>query len=125
MPSLIHSLVTSLEKAAYGHHFTIQYKLIDTDCQVNYTNSVLTHCDNELFISLITLYKSNKTVSTLIQPYNNNEIPHHTIEIIKKTFINLNSDTFLNLYKALIRPQLEYANEIWLFWKLNKILEHF
>ena len=38
---------------------------------------------------------------------------NRTIGIIKKTFMNINTDTFLNLYKALIRPQLEYANVIW------------
>jgi len=37
---------------------------------------------------------------------------NHTIGIIRKTFTNLSSDTFLNLYKSLVRPQLEYGNAI-------------
>ena len=38
---------------------------------------------------------------------------NRAIRIIRKTFINLSADTFLNLYKALVRPQLEYGNAIW------------
>ena len=38
---------------------------------------------------------------------------NRTIGIIKKAFINVNTDTFLSLYKAIICPQLEYANVIW------------
>ena len=33
--------------------------------------------------------------------------------IIKRTFTYLDNDTFLYLYKALVRPHLEYANVIW------------
>jgi len=33
--------------------------------------------------------------------------------IIRKTFINLSTDTFLNLDKVLVRPQLKYDNAIW------------
>ena len=35
------------------------------------------------------------------------------IGIIKKTFTNMTSDIFLNLYKTLVCPQLEYVNAIW------------
>jgi len=38
---------------------------------------------------------------------------NHTIGIIRKTFTNLSSDTFLNLYKSLLRLQLKYGNGIW------------
>ena len=37
---------------------------------------------------------------------------NHTIGIIKKTFANMTSDTFLNLYQTLVRPQSEYGNTI-------------
>lgn len=33
--------------------------------------------------------------------------------IIKRTFSYLDNDTFTKLYKALVRPHLEYANVIW------------
>jgi hypothetical protein len=35
------------------------------------------------------------------------------IGIIKITFIYLNEETFTKLYKALVRPHLEYGNIIW------------
>ena len=35
------------------------------------------------------------------------------IGIIKRTFSYLDRDTFLKLYKAFVRPHLEYANVIW------------
>jgi len=38
---------------------------------------------------------------------------NRTIGIIRKTFLNLSANTFLNLYKALVCPQLEYGNAIW------------
>jgi len=40
-------------------------------------------------------------------------VTNRTIGIIKKTFVNMNTDTFLTLYRALICLQLEYANVIW------------
>ena len=36
-----------------------------------------------------------------------------TVGIIKKSFVSLTKETFLCLYKAIIRPQLEYGNVIW------------
>ena len=33
--------------------------------------------------------------------------------IIRRTFEHLNKTTFLLLYKALVRPHLEYANQVW------------
>ena len=33
--------------------------------------------------------------------------------LIKRTFCYLNKDTFLKLYKAMVRPHLEYENVIW------------
>ena len=35
------------------------------------------------------------------------------VGIIKKTFSYMNKDMFLSLYKALIRPHMEYCPEIW------------
>ena len=33
--------------------------------------------------------------------------------IIKRTFTHMDSDTFLRLYKTMVRPHLEYGNVIW------------
>ena len=35
------------------------------------------------------------------------------IALIKKTPIHMDSRTFVMLYKALVRPHVEYANSIW------------
>ena len=32
---------------------------------------------------------------------------------MKRAFVDLNCDVFLKLYKALVRPRMEYANIIW------------
>ncbi len=36
--------------------------------------------------------------------------------IVKRTFIYLEKDIFLRLYKMLIRPHLEYATCVWNPW---------
>lgn len=33
--------------------------------------------------------------------------------IIKRNFIYLNKDSFVLLYKAIVRPHLEYTNSVW------------
>ena len=33
--------------------------------------------------------------------------------LIRRSFIHLDEEMFLNPYQALVRPQLEYANVIW------------
>jgi hypothetical protein len=38
---------------------------------------------------------------------------NRTLRIIKRTFTYLDKESFLYLYKALVRPHLEYANAIW------------
>ena len=35
------------------------------------------------------------------------------VNIIRRSFMYLDEEIFLNLYKALVRPHLEYANQIW------------
>ena len=35
------------------------------------------------------------------------------VNIIRRSFMYLDEESFLNLYKALVRPHLEYANQIW------------
>ena len=33
--------------------------------------------------------------------------------VIRRTYTYLDESTFLSLYKALVRPLLEYANQVW------------
>ena len=35
------------------------------------------------------------------------------IGIIRRSFLHLDEEMFLQLYKALVRPHLEYANQVW------------
>ena len=48
------------------------------------------------------------------------------IQVIKKSFIKVTKQVFLNIYKCLIRPHLEFANLIWhpRLIKHQKILEN-
>ena len=41
------------------------------------------------------------------------KIANRNLGLISKNFIYLNNDMFLKLYKALVRPHLEYASVIW------------
>ena len=38
---------------------------------------------------------------------------NRVLGIIKRTFSHMDKDIFLKLYKALVRPHLEYANSVW------------
>jgi len=41
--------------------------------------------------------------------------------LIKRNFIHMDSKTFVMLYKALVRPHVEYANSIWSPYKKGDI----
>ena len=40
-----------------------------------------------------------------------------TLGIIKRNFIHLGSKSYVLLYKAMVRPHLEYANSVWCPYK--------
>ena len=42
--------------------------------------------------------------------------------LIRRTFINLEDDIFLKLFKALVRPHIEYANTTWSPTKMKDII---
>ena len=44
------------------------------------------------------------------------------IGIIKRNFIHMNSNTFVLLYKALVRPHVEYANSVWSPYRKSDML---
>ena len=41
------------------------------------------------------------------------KVANITVAIIRKSFVNLASEILTNLYKALVRTHLEYANQAW------------
>ena len=43
------------------------------------------------------------------------------IGLIKRNFIHMDSRTFVMLYKALVRPNVQYANSIWSSYKKGDI----
>ena len=63
-----------------------------------------------LFLNLAILF-----VLVLVLVYIQEKInkAYSIIGIIKRNFIHMNSNTFVLLYKALVRPHVEYANSVW------------
>jgi len=47
----------------------------------------------------------------------------HKLGIIKRNFIYMDEHTFILLYKAMVRPHVEFANSVWCFFKLGDIKE--
>jgi len=47
--------------------------------------------------------------------------------IIKRNFLYLNKHSFVSLYKAMVRPHLEYANSVWCLYKkeTSKLLKRY
>ena len=41
--------------------------------------------------------------------------------VIKRNFIYVDKNTFILLYKAMVRPHLEYANSVWCPYKKRDI----
>ena len=41
--------------------------------------------------------------------------------LIKRNFIYMDKNTFINLYKSLVRPHLEYANSVWSPYKKGDV----
>ena len=46
---------------------------------------------------------------------------NQTMGMIRRAFTHLDNDTFLCLFKAFVRPQLEYANAAWSPYKVKDI----
>ena len=44
------------------------------------------------------------------------------LDLLRRTFINLDEDIFLKLFKALVRPHKEYANTTWILTKMKNII---
>jgi len=75
----------------------------------NNTTSKITTCDEEKDLGVV--FDRNLSFDTHIQ--NSINKANKMIGLIKRTFTYLDRDTFLKLYKALVRPHVEYGNVIW------------
>ena len=57
--------------------------------------------------------------------HSNNKVSlaNHNLGIIFRMFTYIDKEMFLNLFKSLVRPQLEYASSIWsTLYKKDKIM---
>ena len=72
-------------------------------------SSLLDKCSSEkdLGITFDESMKFDIHINTIIKK------AHQMLGLIKRTFSYLRKDIFLKLYKALVRPHLEYGNVIW------------
>jgi len=48
---------------------------------------------------------------------------YSVLGIIKRNFIYMDEHTFILLYKAMVRPHIEFANSVWCPYKLGDIKE--
>jgi len=48
---------------------------------------------------------------------------YSVLGIIKRNFIYMDEHTFFLLYKAMVRPHIEFANSVWCPYKLGDIKE--
>jgi len=46
---------------------------------------------------------------------------YSVLGVMKRNFMQLNRETFVNLYKAMVKPHIEYANSVWSPFKLTDI----
>ena len=73
----------------------------------------------QMFKDLGVMFDSELSFSNHI--YNKINVANKMLGIIKRHFINLNKETFLLLYKSLVRSHLEYANSVWYPYKVTLI----
>ena len=80
----------------------------DYNMKMKGVNRSLQKCEEEKDLGVI--FDEDLSFDTHIQKSINKA--NHMIGLIKRTFSYLNKDTFLKLYKAIVRPHLEYGNVI-------------
>ena len=49
------------------------------------------------------------------------EKAYKMLGIIKRNFIHFSSNTFIQIYKSIVRPHLDYANSVWHPYKVDDI----
>jgi len=83
----------------------------DTSYRVNIKDSIHTIQKVDCIKDLGILIDSQLTFKDHIQDKINKA--YSMIGLLKRNFINMDCKTFILLYKALVRPHLEYANSVW------------
>ena len=75
----------------------------------NEENVNIMKCDEEKDLGVVfdCVLSFDSHIQTVINKANRN------IDIIRRTFSYLTRNGFIKLYKALVRPHLEYGNAIW------------
>ena len=81
----------------------------DYNVKMKGVNRPLQKCEEEKDLGVI--FDKDLSFDTHIQKSINKA--NQMIGLIKRTFSYLNKDTFLKLYKAMVRSHLEYGNVIW------------
>ena len=82
-------------------------------------NSVLQTVDEEkdIGVTIDSQLKFDKHISEKIAKADS------MAALIRRTFEHLNNETFVPLYKALVRSQLDYAHSVWAPYKAEHIEE--
>ena len=75
----------------------------------NGINKDISTCTQEKDLGVI--FDQHLSFETHIQTAINKA--NKVLGIIKRTFTHMDSDTFLRLYKTMVRPHLEYGNAVW------------
>ena len=91
----------------------------DTSYSVNIKESIHNIQKVDCIKDLGILTDSQLTLKDHIQDKINKV--YSMIGLLKRDFINMDCKTFILLYKALVRPHLEYANSVWSPYKLSLI----
>ena len=114
-----------------------QLKLnVDRCCRMTYTASISNLCNTKYYIDNNNMrYELANTDSvsdlgvrfdsklSLMDHINDkvNKAYSTILGIIKRNFIHLDINSFVLLYKAMVRPHLEYANSVWCPYKKGDI----
>ena len=93
---------------------------INTDYHICDSNTINTIQKVEYHKDLGVLFDLQLTFKDHIQQKINKA--YSIIGLIKRNFIHMNSNTFVLLYKALVRPHVEYANSVWSPYRKSDIL---
>ena len=99
-------LTIGSRKVNTSYHLTSNDKVYELEC-VNEMKDLGVTIDSNLSFESHIQIKVNKA--------------NQTMGMIRRAFTHLDNDTFLCLFKAFVRPQLEYANAAWSPYKVKDI----
>lgn len=85
--------------------YDFTYQMFDK--QDNYSDIVMADTEKDLGIHFTNTLSFDKHINTIVNKANS------IIGLVKRNFTFMDKSTFTQLYKALIRPHLDYGNIIW------------